>query len=332
MKASPETFSTGQQRHMKNYNRFHRDDKNSNVNCSKSANCDSESDRDMKKTFKKQIKKVKNFKIFGKGKKNVSLEKFNRNFKEKAHLKNMVVSGMATHKLYKGFQSQLYNTNCSNSIKMNSRRSKECKSSIKKPFIQQRQRDQSPNSETYNETSSSESNNRTTHRYQERNRPVYLNKNMHHMAERDTSVDDSYESNDAFQRHKRMNNHEQDFSSESAIFPQKPKVTNAPRIQRVNTQNQTASNQQNESISIHENMCVNGEELDEENISEKLKVASAALLMGKYSKRREFPVDDATYNQGSKRVLQFLHQLWLEQTTCDITIICDGGNVLTHQV
>lgn len=59
---------------------------------------------------------------------------------------------------------------------------------------------------------------------------------------------------------------------------------------------------------------------------------SAAVLMGKYTQKKQFPLDDMTYNQGSRRVLQYLHGLWLEQTTCDVTIMANGGSILAHKV
>ncbi|ESO09322.1 hypothetical protein HELRODRAFT_168289 [Helobdella robusta] len=65
--------------------------------------------------------------------------------------------------------------------------------------------------------------------------------------------------------------------------------------------------------------------------SSQLKIASGALLMGRYSNRKQFPLDDVTYNQGSRRVIQFMHSLWLEQTTCDVTIVANGGQIMAHQ-
>ena len=61
-------------------------------------------------------------------------------------------------------------------------------------------------------------------------------------------------------------------------------------------------------------------------------VLSAAVLMGKYTHKKQFPLNDVTYNQGSRRVLQYLHGLWLEQISCDVTIIANGGSILAHKV
>ena len=61
--------------------------------------------------------------------------------------------------------------------------------------------------------------------------------------------------------------------------------------------------------------------------------STLAVLLDRYRKRRALANDnDEAYIEGSRKVTQFLHNLWVDQIMCDIAFTTDGGEVLAHQV
>ena len=269
------------------------DNKNINSNCSKTADFDTESDAVKLHAKKKHVRKKKHFKSLTNKNKSFALENFNKTFQEKPDLKNKLVSGMAVQELYKDFQSSRNNANNCNS-------SKDKLANMNLPTAGWKNNN---NNHNHND-STSPCNTKTSKQRHKHLGGLDWNRRRH--SEDLKNVDDS----------------------DSSYFERKS----------TKDVNQTGNNQGSDSeYSIEDtshSQIEEEEEEEEENdkMEDKLKIASAALLMGKYSKRKDFPLDDLTYVQGSKRVLQFLHTLWLEQTTCDVTIICDGGDVLSHQV
>ena len=53
--------------------------------------------------------------------------------------------------------------------------------------------------------------------------------------------------------------------------------------------------------------------------------------LGKYKSRTQIPLDDAAYNEGTRKVVQFMHNSWVDQTLCDVVIFTDGGDIMAHQ-
>ena len=67
------------------------------------------------------------------------------------------------------------------------------------------------------------------------------------------------------------------------------------------------------------------------NPSESAPNALVLGSLGKYKSRTQIPLDDAAYNEGTRKVVQFMHNSWVDQTLCDVVIFTDGGDIMAHQ-
>ena len=280
-------------------NRFYQEDKNLNFNCSKMNNelCESMSER----PIKKQMVLNKNF----------DKNKFDKSTTSSENdivMKQKVISGLGAKEVYRDYKVSKDNVNNCNSKNEIRKQTKVFKSSIK----------------------NSSTNTSRSPLYQFESRP---SKYMRKLSEKKKG--DSFEVNDAQAgAHSPPIN---DANNSNKLFVNLSNPNNRDNYSSASDDsNKNFRNRRNNygnsgSESSNEDQVLSLKD-ESTSMEEKLKIASAALLMGKYSKRTDFPPDDITYIQGSKRVLQHLHQLWLEQTTCDITIVCEGGNVLAHQV
>lgn len=60
--------------------------------------------------------------------------------------------------------------------------------------------------------------------------------------------------------------------------------------------------------------------------------STLASHLDRYRKRRLMSDDcDEAFLAGARKIVQFLHCLWVEQEMCDLVLIADGGEILAHQ-
>lgn len=62
-----------------------------------------------------------------------------------------------------------------------------------------------------------------------------------------------------------------------------------------------------------------------------LELTTKKLIKKHYPKIRKASMEDSVFNDKSKRLLMFLHKMWLDQSMCDMVIHAQGGTIMTHQ-